>query len=439
MRKRFLDWLDESRVVGIVAGLSLSYFGWTFIGWLWENEERSREDKVRACRAGCVNIASKHDFLGSGFLIKGRSGCVIEELRQRLREKYEEYTTQKLIYADFKYLIVTNYHVVKAVITDQTKLENFMLGGHDSIHISPAEPSLITGDSGKFSARVVAYEEASDLALLTIVFNDANDASIAQDLSGFKTGLHFDPNDPKLLDTVYAFGCPQKFNSSVTKGIISHTNRKIKKKLYYQTDAAINHGNSGGPLINNHARVVGVATIKLENETAQRADEHVENISFAIPACRVKEFLRKLENPFNELDIKDGTNRFYTSINQDLTRKSELIDLLADELLMDESLMDELITKFELTNVGTLELSASYFGNFIFTGRIKNSVEEHILTEPQLLVVYEAHDEETWQPLTIDTWSKLLNRNIAQFRCFNKRSVEDIDRDRHYIITATKT
>lgn len=443
-----MDWLDESRLVGAVAVIALVRYGWKFYGWLWESKERMREDSVRACRAGCVNIARDDDFLGSGFLVRGID---IDELRQRLCQKYEKY--------EFNYLIVTNYHVVEAVVTSQTSIEDFMLDGQNSIHISPAESSSITGNSGKFSARVVAYDEASDLALLTMVFQDADDASQAQDLTGFKTGLYFDPIKPQLLDTVYAFGCPQKYQSSVTKGIISHTSREIENKIYYQTDAAINHGNSGGPLINNQAFVVGVATIKLENEMTSRPGEHVENISFAIPAYRVIKFLQKLENSTlgaEETDVTDGMANFYSTIEENVLHKTNLVRKLKDFYTnmfpetntqsINIEIMDEMINEFNLTNVATIQLE-NYLGNawqlfgsyWNVVGLIQRSADEpNPITEPQVLVVYEVHDGTAWQRLTTTTWEQLLSGQVSQFRCFNERSIEDIERSRHYIITATK-
>ena len=66
-----------------------------------------------------------------------------------------------------------------------------------------------------------------------------------------------------------------------------------REESYYflQTDAAINSGNSGGPLINNYAMVVGVATIKVPRQESQ--ENAVENISFAIP---VEESFSSLQN-----------------------------------------------------------------------------------------------------------------------------------------------
>jgi S1-C subfamily serine protease len=53
-----------------------------------------------------------------------------------------------------------------------------------------------------------------------------------------------------VWDTVYAIGCPGHYESTITKGIISQTGRSIKNMAnMLQTDASINKGNSGGPLV----------------------------------------------------------------------------------------------------------------------------------------------------------------------------------------------
>ena len=99
-----------------------------------------------------------------------------------------------------------------------------MLNGGKNFLISPAEESSIfTGykiDKKKaiISTKLVDYDRESDLALLTMVYKNQPESGTAQDFTGFGSGLVFDPNDPacKLLDTVYAFGCPAEFESSVT-------------------------------------------------------------------------------------------------------------------------------------------------------------------------------------------------------------------------------
>lgn len=100
----------------------------------------------------------------------------------------------------------------------------------------------------------------------------------------------------KIGQSVYAIGNPvgYELQRTVTSGIVSGTNRTIRleeenKKTYMegliQTDATINQGNSGGPLINQVGEIIGITTIKIED---------AEGIGFAIPINIVKPILNKL-------------------------------------------------------------------------------------------------------------------------------------------------
>lgn len=105
-----------------------------------------------------------------------------------------------------------------------------------------------------------------------------------------------DSDDVRIGSNAYAIGNPvgYELQRTVTFGIISGTNRTIKvedeeKKTYLegliQTDATINQGNSGGPLINSNGEVIGITTLKIDD---------ADGIGFAIPINIVKPILRKL-------------------------------------------------------------------------------------------------------------------------------------------------
>lgn len=111
-------------------------------------------------------------------------------------------------------------------------------------------------------------------------------------------------DDVRIGSSAYAVGNPvgYELQRTVTSGIISGTNRTIKvededKKSYLegliQTDATINQGNSGGPLINSKGEVIGITTLKIED---------ADGIGFAIPINIVKPILKKLleTGEFNE-------------------------------------------------------------------------------------------------------------------------------------------
>lgn len=88
---------------------------------------------------------------------------------------------------------------------------------------------------------------------------------------------------------VFAIGNPglgnQVLEQSISEGIVSSVDRKIDGNVYLQHTAAVNPGNSGGPLLDDHGRVVGVITLKAE----------LENVSFAIPAGRIRATFAKVE------------------------------------------------------------------------------------------------------------------------------------------------
>lgn len=107
-----------------------------------------------------------------------------------------------------------------------------------------------------------------------------------------------DSDNIKIGETVYAIGNPIgiEFQRTVTKGIISGLNRTIKieeeKNSSYmegliQTDASINQGNSGGPLINTKGEVIGINSVKIET---------AEGIGFAVPINIIKPVVESLTN-----------------------------------------------------------------------------------------------------------------------------------------------
>ena len=105
-----------------------------------------------------------------------------------------------------------------------------------------------------------------------------------------------DSDNIKLAEEVYAIGNPIgiEFQRTVTKGIVSGINRTIKieenetssyMEDLIQTDATINEGNSGGPLINVNGELIGINTVKIED---------ADGIGFAVPVNIIKPILEKL-------------------------------------------------------------------------------------------------------------------------------------------------
>jgi serine protease Do len=136
-----------------------------------------------------------------------------------------------------------------------------------------------------YSAMVVASDPKSDVALLKL--NAAPGEK-------FKA-IQFAREDDLLLgETVLALGNPFGLGGSVTRGILSSKSRVLPKEgepldipNWLQTDAPINLGNSGGPLVNVRAELIGINVAVLNEFEGQRA----QGIGFAIPIRRVLEAL----------------------------------------------------------------------------------------------------------------------------------------------------
>lgn len=162
--------------------------------------------------------------------------------------------------------VVTNNHVVK---------------GSNALQV-------IMSNGKKVNADLVGADSATDLAVLKI--NAGNVKTVAS----FGNSNSIVPGQDVL-----AIGSPMgsEYANTVTKGIVSAKNRTLKAGTdgtltsVIQTDAAINSGNSGGPLINMAGQVIGINSMKLSSDTQGSS---VEGIGFAIPSNEVVSIINQL-------------------------------------------------------------------------------------------------------------------------------------------------
>ena len=145
--------------------------------------------------------------------------------------------------------------------------------------------SIRLTDDRDFSAQLIGYDSISDLAVLRI---DAADLIPAQ---------FGDSEILRVGDSVAAIGDPLgvDLRGTYTDGIISAINRDVamngRTMTLIQTNAALNSGNSGGPLINCYGQVIGINTMKIG---AFADSAGVEGIGFAIPSATVKDIVDQL-------------------------------------------------------------------------------------------------------------------------------------------------
>jgi serine protease Do len=188
--------------------------------------------------------------------------------------------------------LVSNYHVVK----NATKI------------------TIIMSDENEFKAEVIGYDEDLDIALLKIESKG--------DLPYVAVG---DSDNLQIGDFVFAVGNPFGLSGTFTYGVVSALGRPgfTGYQRFIQTDAAVNPGNSGGPLVNIHGQVIGM------NTAIVGMTGGYQGISFAVPVNMIK-------NVVTQIAEKGKVSRGFLGINIDdvdsTTRK--LLGLSSNEGVM---------------------------------------------------------------------------------------------------------
>lgn len=172
------------------------------------------------------------------------------------------YSTGTGFYLPKYKVIITNEHVVR---------DNKMV--------------VVTGTKvTKQLAKVVFLDENHDLAFLLI--DEQPDIDINVEI--------FDGEEVSIGSEVIALGHPFGLEYSVTKGIVSSLDHKVGNINYIQHDAALNPGNSGGPLINKAGEVIGVNTFIVKKGN---------NIGFSLPYAVIKSSLEDYKSNYGKLAV----------------------------------------------------------------------------------------------------------------------------------------
>lgn len=152
-------------------------------------------------------------------------------------------------------LIITNTHIIDGCNTAKVTLS----------------------DGTEYDAKLIGADGQSDITILKI------------DATGLTPAEFGDSSSLKVGDSVVAIGNPlgENLTGTMTNGIVSAINRDIPYNGHtmtlIQTNAAINEGNSGGPLIDMYGRVVGITNMKMMSSYSS-----IEGIGFAIPTSGIK-------------------------------------------------------------------------------------------------------------------------------------------------------
>ena len=157
--------------------------------------------------------------------------------------------------------IVTNLHVI-----EECRYGSVIISGQEQEH-------KIQG--------WLNVDKVNDLAILSVPSIGSNSLQLSTS------------SNPAIGEKIYAIGSPQGLSGTISEGIISSI-RKTTEKTLIQITAPISPGSSGGPVIGNDGKVVGVAVSTLASG---------QNLNFAIPISKVRALNQKTVNSINKLNF----------------------------------------------------------------------------------------------------------------------------------------
>lgn len=230
---------------------------------LVENSISSSVDKVYDSTVAISHTLNGKLITGTGFIYKKKNGLAY---------------------------VITNNHVIEGA----------------------TEPDVeFTNNDKKIKAKIVGGDKYADIAVLTIPDKDE-----------YKIVEIGDNEQLKLGDTIFTVGTPMglSYKGTVTKGILSGKDRMVEVNVsgntadYYmkviQLDAAVNPGNSGGPLCDVSGNVIGVISLKIVEDT-------VEGMGFAIPIEDALKYASLIEEggqisrPYIGITMSDLSEEYY--------------------------------------------------------------------------------------------------------------------------------
>jgi len=228
---------------------------------------------------------------------------------------------------DFVY-IATNNHVTSGA-------SNVMVG------IGECEP---------VPASLVGSEPNSDLAVISVTKEDLKKVGV----SSVTPAVFGDSDLMKVGDTVMAIGNAMGEGNTATAGIVSAINKEIPiaglTLQVIQTNAAINHGNSGGPLVNTGGEVIGI-------NTAKYSQFNVEGMGFSISSNVAKPILEEI--------LQQKPKPFLGISGRDLTEEeADAFDLPPIGVMVVEVIQD---TSADRAGLKKTDIIASFNGKTVFT------------------------------------------------------------------------
>ena len=182
-------------------------------------------------------------------------------------------------FVDASGLLITNHHVISSEVDPKYE-------GYSRMYIRMGDST-----SPRVPARVIGWDKAMDLALIKTELTPEYVYSVVDWII------------PNVGETIYAIGSPGGLEKTVTQGIVSALGRRfLQIGDVIQIDAAVNHGNSGGPVVDMEGRLVGIVFAGIE---------FYQGLNFAVPAERLAAALPamiaggKAERPWLGLSLSE--------------------------------------------------------------------------------------------------------------------------------------
>lgn len=192
---------------------------------------------------------------------------------------YPDIIIGSAFFVDASGLLITNYHVISSEVDPK-------YNGYSKMYIRMGDST-----SPRIPAKVIGWDQAMDLAVIKAEIQPEYVFSVVDGVV------------PKIGETVLAIGSPAGLEKTVTSGIVSALGRRLLPiGDVIQIDAAVNHGNSGGPVIDTENRLVGVVFAGITQ---------FQGLNFAVPAERLAAALPamlrggKVERPWLGLTLSE--------------------------------------------------------------------------------------------------------------------------------------
>lgn len=321
--------MKRTKSLRIGAVISLIILATSFPSQLY-SQQQNLPDVIKSVQDSVVNIQTDREFLFRNW----SSGSFIEQFFEDFAEdksappeKIKCQSEGSGVILDAAGLILTNEHVISGAQTIRVILNN-----------KQSVTATVVGKNQKQDLALLQIENDQTMNLKPITLGDSETVNTGQD--------------------VFAIGTPYGYSQTVTRGIVSAVHREYKEgnevlfKDLIQTDASVNPGNSGGPLLNMKGEMVGLINLR---------ERRAQGIGFAIPINQIKTLISELKTGQDQnLRITKFQSRFGFTPKESKNENGQEQILIAEVLPRSAAFKagikpNDILHQFQNKRVSTLE------------------------------------------------------------------------------------